>query len=97
MSNGFDGDIAIGSERHAAAASPLVFQNLNDTKSRIWLSSTIVGGVAGGALAWVFTRGSSAPKGDAWRYGSPNAGVIGTSATPTGSVPAYGVSWGGPF
>jgi hypothetical protein len=81
----------------AAAASPLVFQNLTDTKSRIWLSSTIVGGVAGGALAWVFTRGSSAPKGDAWRYGSPNAGVIGASATPTGSAPAYGVSWGGPF
>jgi hypothetical protein len=27
----------------------------------------------------------------------PNAGVIGASATPMGSVPAYGVSWGGGF
>jgi hypothetical protein len=92
-----DAGVGAGALVGAAIASPLVFQNLNPTKSRIWLTSTMAGGLAGGALAWVFTGGTSAPKGDAWRYGMPNAGVIGASATPMGSVPAYGVSWGGGF
>lgn len=84
----------------AAAASPLVFQNQNESNTRIWLSATLGGGVVGGGLAWWLTReggalGQSRPAPRAWLNGTPSAGVIGTSPTRGGSVPIYGVSWSG--
>ncbi len=78
----------------AAAASPLIFQNITKEDTRGWLSATIGGSVLGGALAWYLTR-DSAPK-VAWLPpGLPMAGVIGTSVSPGGSKPIYGVGWGG--
>ncbi len=43
----------------AAAASPLIFQNITKEDTRGWLSATIGGSLAGGALAWYLTRDST--------------------------------------
>jgi hypothetical protein len=83
---------ALGALGGAAAASPLLFQNVTDTKNRAFLAATLGGTAVGGTLAWYLTRGSSS-SGHALLTGTPTAGVIGTSATPTGAVPAYGVGW----
>jgi hypothetical protein len=93
-----DTGVAIGALAGAAAGSPLVFQNVTDTKNRLFLATTLGGTVVGGTLAWAFTRD---PKGKATTAstipGEPIAGVIGGSETRTGSVPAYGIGWGGKF
>ncbi len=78
----------------AAAASPLIFQNITKEDTRGWLTATLSGSVLGGALAWYLTR-DSVPK-VAWLPpGLPTAGVIGTSVSPGGSKPILGVGWGG--
>ena len=91
----------LGALAGAAAASPLIFENVTEGKTRAWLAATLGGSLAGGAVAFIVTRdswtakqSSSAPL---WRYGSPTAGVIGSSATPGGAVPAYGLGWMGKF
>ena len=81
----------------AAAGSPLVFQNQNEANTRGWLAATLSGAVVGGGLAWWLTRDSSPPSRHALDLGMPSAGVIGTSATRSGSVPVYGVSWSAPL
>ena len=83
----------------AAAASPLLFQNLQRTtqsNTRAALSATIAGSVAGAAAAWWLSRDTPAPKGRAARaLGMLSAGVVAESPTRGGSVPAYGLTWGG--
>jgi len=78
----------------AAAASPLIFQNVTKEDTRGWLSATIGGSVLGGALAWYLTR-DSAPRLGWLPPGLPTAGILGASVTPSGSKPIYGVAWGG--
>jgi hypothetical protein len=88
----------------AAAASPLIFQNQTDGNTRGWLSATLAGSVVGGALTWWLTR-EPAPKAHAsltgWpgvaAAGAPQAGIIGTSISPRGPVPIYGLGWSGGF
>ena len=83
----------------AAAASPLLFENLQKTtqsNTRAALSATIAGSVIGGAAAWWLSRDTAPPKGrPAWMPGTLSAGVIAESATRGGPVPAYGLTWGG--
>ena len=86
----------LGGLAGAAAASPLVFENVTEGKARAFLGITAAGSIAGGVVGYYFTRGMTAPSA-AWRGGSPTAGVIGSSATPTGRVPAYGVGWSATF
>ncbi len=78
----------------AAAASPLIFKNLTKPDARGWLSATMGGSVLGGALAWYLTR-DSVPKLGWLPPGLPTAGVLGTSVSPGGSKPIYGIAWGG--
>jgi hypothetical protein len=82
----------------AAIGSPLIFQNATPGRTRGWLATTLGGSVAGGVLAWWLTRDSSAkhPK-HSWRLGAPSAGIVATTATPRGPIPAYGVVWSGPL
>ncbi len=93
-----DTGAALGALAGAAAGSPLVFENVTDTKNRLFLAATLGGTVIGGGLALWLTRDAK-PKGSetAHLLGEPLAGVIGTSQTPTGYVPAYGVGWAGTF
>ena len=83
----------------AAAASPLIFRNLTESRTRAWFATAIGGSVVGGVAAWWLTRESAAAaaKKTAWRYGAPNAGVLGASETPRGATPIYGLSWSGEF
>ena len=86
----------------AAAASPLVFDDLNETKSRGFLAITAGAALVGGGVAWYLTRNSDSekpkppPPAGAVRA-VPFGGVIGQSATPTGPVPAYGAGVRGAF
>ncbi len=78
----------------AAAASPLVFGNQTQADVRGWVSATVAGSVVGGGLAWWLTRDRHPDsKSSLLRLGTPSAGVIGASSTPTGWQPAYGISW----
>ena len=93
-----DTGAALGALGGAAAGSALIVQNVNETKSRLFLAATLGGTVLGGTLAWWLTRDAKPnPPGSALLYGEPMAGVIGGSQTPTGVVPAYGVGWAGSF
>jgi hypothetical protein len=83
---------ALGALGGAAAASPLVFQDVTADKNRAFLAVTLGGTAIGGGLAWYLTRGDK-PSGHATIPGMPTAGVIGASTTTTGTVPAYGVGW----
>jgi hypothetical protein len=78
----------------AAAASPLIFQNVTQANTRGWLAATIGGSVLGGGLAWYLTRDSSPAK-VSWLRGFPMPGVLGMSEGPAGPKPIYGISWGG--
>ena len=84
----------------AAAASPLIFNDLTEGKTRTWLAATMAGGIAGGAVTWFLTRNvpaGQAVQSGALKFGEPMAGVVGESATRAGPVPAYGVGWRGSF
>jgi len=83
----------LGAAMGAAAASPLVFENVTTGKTRGFVAATAAGTLVGGAVAWWLTRDRPAtapprPRGAA--HASPYGGVIGGSATGDGVVPAYG-------
>ena len=87
----------LGALAGAALASPLIFEDLSEDKTRAWLAATLAGSIAGGTLAFFLTQGTDRGK-SAWLPpGTPIAGVIGTSETRTGNVPAYGVGWHASF
>lgn len=89
----------LGAAAGAAAGSPLVFENVTPEKTRGFVAATFGGTILGGAVAWYFTRdkGDSSPApASAFRV-APYGGTIGASATPTGSVPAYGAGIRGQF
>jgi hypothetical protein len=88
---------ALGGLAGAAAASPLVFQDVTESKNRLFLAATLGGTVAGGAAAWLLTRNDSRPRNGFFLPGAPTAGVIGSSPTSSGSVPAYGIGWHSAF
>jgi hypothetical protein len=93
----------LGGLAGAAAASPLVFEDLNPGKSRGFIA--IAGGSAlvGGGVAWFLTRNSDHEKIPApapppqSAHVVPFGGVVGSSATPSGQVPAYGGGLRGDF
>jgi hypothetical protein len=81
----------------AAAASPLIFQNVTENKTRGWLGVTIGGALVGGALTYYLTR-DMAPARAAWlEHALPMPGILGASETPQGSKPIYGLSWASEF
>lgn len=83
----------LGAAAGAAAASPLVFEDVTPTKTRGFVAATAGGAIAGGAVAWFLTREKPSSATTAGR-GEPSVlpfgGVIGSSATREGPVPAYG-------
>ena len=85
----------LGAAAGAAVASPLVFEDVTPAKTRGFVAATAGGMLLGGTVAWWLTRErAAAPAGKpatplAERV-LPFGGVIGSSATPEGSVPAYG-------
>ncbi len=99
----FDLGAGLGSLAGAAVCSPLIFSDLTGsnttpTRTRIFLAGTLAGTAVGGTAAWLLTRGAPLNlKKSAWWNGMPSAGVIGQTATPTGQVPAYGVTYSGVF
>jgi hypothetical protein len=95
-----DAGAGLGALAGAALASPLLFQDVTDAKTRAFLAATGAGTLAGGVIGWVATRNADRggqDAGGASALGEPTAGVIGSSATPHGNVPAYGVGWRGQF
>ena len=92
--------MGLGGLAGAAGASPLLFGEENKGRTRAFLGATLGGSLAGGTLAWLLTRNSAVtpPKQASWlTTGLPTVGVIGASATSTGSVPAYGIGYNGRF
>ena len=81
----------LGAASGAALASPLVFENLTETKTRGFVAATAGGALVGGAVAWILTRERppKAPSALAPRV-TPFGGVVGASQTREGSTPAYG-------
>ncbi|WP_394826282.1 hypothetical protein [Pendulispora albinea] len=93
--------LGVGALAAAASASPLLFENVSENKARAFALITGAGTVVGGTLAWFLTRNMARETaGHAPSFArslSPMGGVIGSSATPTGAVPAYGVGITGRF
>lgn len=93
-----DVGVALGGLSAAAASSPLLFGDRTEGRDRAFLGVTMAGGIAGGAIAYMWT--ASRPKKGAalLQYGLPTAGVIGESRGSDGrAVPAYGIGWNGRF
>ncbi len=87
----------LGAAAGAAAGSPLVFENVTPGKTRGFVAATFAGTILGGTAAWWFTRDRApapATPRSSFRM-TPYGGTIGSSATPTGAVPAYGVGVNG--
>jgi hypothetical protein len=87
---GIGGGVLLG----AAAASPLItqgFPNTTPTRTRLWLSATMGGGVAGGVAAYFLTRDVRPDRPRAGLTWMPTLGVVGETETPRGTVPAYGL------
>jgi hypothetical protein len=89
----------LGALAGAAAASPFLFGNVTEGNTRAFLGATFAGTLAGGAVAFFATRERTRtpPKAPAALRLLPTAGVITTSATPNGPVPAYGIGAFGAF
>jgi hypothetical protein len=85
----------LGAAAGAAAASPLLFEDVDEAKTRGFIAATVGGTLVGGGVAWWLTRDrSSKPASDAGPPAPrvvPTGGVIGASQSSTGSVPAYGI------
>lgn len=88
---------SVGGLAGAALASPLVFQDVTDAKARGFFAAAAGGMVAGGALTWWLTRKDKGPNLGMFENVTPTLGVIGSSATREGSVPAWGFGFAGPL
>lgn len=88
---------AVGGLAGAALASPLVFQNVTEAKARGFFAAAAGGMLAGGAITWWLTRKDRGPNIGFLQNVTPTIGVIGSSATREGSVPAWGFGFGGPL
>ncbi len=89
---------ALGGLGGAAVASPLLFDQPTSTDQRIWVGATAAGAVAGGALAWFFTRDTSvATAPSRWATWVPQPGVLGASQGPRGPAPIVGLGVSGPL
>jgi hypothetical protein len=89
--------VGLGALAGAALASPLIFQDVTEGKTRGWLAATLGGSLAGGTLAFLLTRNAWTARPSARESVTPLVGVIGGSETRGGNVPAYGVGVRGTF
>ena len=83
----------LGAAAGAAVASPLVFEDVTEGKTRGFVAATAGGTLLGGGIAWFLTRDKPAtdPKKTALGpHYEPFGGVVGASQTKEGNVPAYG-------
>lgn len=94
----------VGAGAGAALASPLIFENLTEAKTRGFIAATAAGTLIGGGIAWWLTRdaGRAEPPSKDRRAPQalrivPTGGVIGSSATREGNAPAYGIGAVGTF
>lgn len=88
----------VGAAAGAAIGSPLVFENVTADKTRGFVMATFGGTLIGGGLAWWLTRDRKpTPSPRATFRLTPYGGTIGSSATPRGAVPAYGIGMRGGF
>ncbi len=88
----------LGAAAGAAAGSPLVFEDVTPEKTRGFVAATFAGALAGGGVAWWLTRDREVkPARSSTFRATPFGGVVGSSATPTGAQPAYGVGLRGMF
>jgi hypothetical protein len=85
----------LGTLAAAAAASPLVFENVSPGQARAFGLITAGGTLVGGTVAWLLTP--NVGRTPATKAMLPFGGVIGGSATRTGVVPAYGAGLQGRF
>ncbi len=86
--------IGLGTLAGAAIASPLVFNDLNEVKNRAFVAAMMSGAIAGGVTSWFLTKNLSSTaawieRGKSWPQ--PTLGIIGSTETRTGPVPAYGI------
>lgn len=88
---------AVGGLAGAAIASPLVFRNVTEADARGFFAATAGGLLAGGAITWWLTRKDRGPHLALLEKVTPSFGVIGSSATREGSVPAWGFGFSGPL
>jgi hypothetical protein len=96
----------LGALAGAAAGSPFIVGDVaqGDTvsagKTRTFVAITTGGTVVGGALTYFLTRDkktATPPAQSSWYTLQPMSGVIGSSMTKEGAVPAYGVGVAGTF
>jgi hypothetical protein len=81
----------LGAATGAALASPLVFEDVTEEKTRGFVAATAGGTLVGGTVAWLLTRERKAPPPNALApHFIPFGGIIGGSQTREGSTPAYG-------
>jgi len=83
----------LGAATGAAIASPLVFENVTEAKTRGFVVATAGGTLLGGGIAWFLTRENTAVEHKKAAFGphfEPFGGVMGASQTREGNVPAYG-------
>ncbi|MBS2013750.1 MAG: hypothetical protein JST00_12735 [Deltaproteobacteria bacterium] len=82
----------LGAAAGAAIGSPLVFEDVTPGKARGFVAATAGGTLVGGTIAWLLTREKPAKELPAKPSAvTPYGGVVGTSATREGNVPAYGI------
>ncbi|HSO31939.1 MAG TPA: hypothetical protein VLT33_05470 [Labilithrix sp.] len=82
----------LGAATGAALASPLLFEDVTQEKTRGFIAATAGGTLVGGGIAWFLTRekAAAAPKQALGPHFEPFGGVVGASQTREGNVPAYG-------
>jgi hypothetical protein len=88
--------VGLGALGGAAAASPLLFEDVSRSKNSAFLLSSLAGSIAGGTTAWMLTRhgtSSTTPSHVVCpqRKWLPLAGVLGESRTFSRSEPIYGI------
>lgn len=88
--------VGLGALGGAAAGSPLIFDELTESKTRGFIAASAGGALLGGALAWWFTRDRAPDPDKAAASSMPFVGVVGQSLDARGvSIPAYGAGYTG--